>query len=323
MKELIEQTLTVLKDIHAPDSLINERSALVLLALAGVQPNESIRKSTVNKLSIVGNKRGNGYPGIMQYLAVNFDKHYAENSRETIRRVDIHTMVQLGIVEKNANDKSIPTNSSKTHYSLIPEFVEVLRLYGTRSYHIKLTLFLEHSEIRNERYRAEIKLEKINVSLPSGIKLELSPGDHNELQGRIIESFLPIFAPTSKVLYLGDTSNKYLYLDKESLNAIGLDLSKSSHTKLPDVVLYDEHRKWLFFIEAVTSHGPIGNKRMHSLEQLSKNLDVGIIYVTAFQDRKSFRKFAADIAWESEVWIANDPHHMIHFNGDRFTGPRT
>ncbi len=29
----------------------------------------------------------------------------------------------------------------------------------------------------------------------------------------------------------------------------------------------------------------------------------------------------AQIAWESEVWIAEEPMHMIHFNGERFLGP--
>lgn len=36
---------------------------------------------------------------------------------------------------------------------------------------------------------------------------------------------------------------------------------------------------------------------------------------------QEFRKNAADIAWETEVWIADNPDHMIHFNGDRFLGP--
>jgi adenine-specific DNA-methyltransferase len=47
----------------------------------------------------------------------------------------------------------------------------------------------------------------------------------------------------------------------------------------------------------------------------------GRIYVTAFQGRRDFRKWAADISWETEVWIADDPDHLIHFNGDRFLGP--
>ncbi len=45
------------------------------------------------------------------------------------------------------------------------------------------------------------------------------------------------------------------------------------------------------------------------------------IYVTAFRSRSDFRKFAGDIAWETEVWIAESPDHMIHFNGPKFLGP--
>jgi adenine-specific DNA-methyltransferase len=48
---------------------------------------------------------------------------------------------------------------------------------------------------------------------------------------------------------------------------------------------------------------------------------VGLVYVTAFPDRAEFRKNAADIAWETEVWIADNPDHLVHFNGERFLGP--
>jgi adenine-specific DNA-methyltransferase len=47
----------------------------------------------------------------------------------------------------------------------------------------------------------------------------------------------------------------------------------------------------------------------------------GRVYVTAFLDKADFRKYAADIAWETEVWIAETPDHMIHFNGPKFLGP--
>lgn len=318
----IALSVEILKEIGAPKSLLNERSALVLLALSGTKPTDTFRTSTNDRLSIVGNKKGKGYPGIMQFLREEYNKNYAENSRETIRRVDIHTMIQLGIVEKNADDKSIPTNSSKNHYSLIPEFAELLKYYGKKSFPTRLKEFINQSKSRNKRYKKVEKLQEIKVTLPNGELISFSPGDHNELQGRIIESFVPIFAPNSTVIYVGDTSNKYLVLDKKKLKQIGLDLSKSSHTKLPDVVLFDEEKNWTFFIEAVTSHGPIGNKRMHTLEKMASKLATGIIYITAFLDRSSFRKFSSDIAWESEVWIASNPEHMIHFNGDKFMGPR-
>jgi hypothetical protein len=29
------------------------------------------------------------------------------------------------------------------------------------------------------------------------------------------------------------------------------------------------------------------------------------------------------ISWETEVWVADSPTHMIHFNGERFLGPYT
>jgi hypothetical protein len=322
MSKLVDSSLEILKILHAPSNLLNERSALVLIALVGLGPNDDFKKATNKRLSIVGNKKEKGYPGIMQFLKLAYGKDYAENSRETFRRVDIHTMIQLGIVEKNADDKSIPTNSSKNHYSLIPEFVNVLRVFGKRSFQGKLKEFIDDSEVRNRRYKKQEELQEIEVTLPNGKLVKFSPGDHNELQGRIIDAFLSIFAPGSEVLYVGDTTDKYLVLDEDKLTELGLDLSKTSHTKLPDVVLFDKKRNWVFFIEAVTSHGPIGDKRMHSLEKMTSKLKAGSVFVTAFLNRKDFRKFSADIAWESEVWIAENPNHMIHFNGDRFMGPR-
>jgi hypothetical protein len=43
--------------------------------------------------------------------------------------------------------------------------------------------------------------------------------------------------------------------------------------------------------------------------------------VTAFETRRSMQSFLSQLAWESEVWIAEDPDHMIHFNGEHFLEP--
>ena len=32
-------------------------------------------------------------------------------------------------------------------------------------------------------------------------------------------------------------------------------------------------------------------------------------------------KYLDDISWETEVWVAESPTHLIHFNGERFLGP--
>ena len=322
MKKNVNAALEILALFGADKSLLNKRSALVLLTLAGVKPDADFRQTSNQRYSIVGNKRGRGYSGIMQFMREEYDANYAENSRETIRRTDIHQMVQLGLVEHNADDKTIPTNSSRNHYSLRPEIVAILRNYGKRGFRKLVETYIETNEERNQRYTAKKTLSQVQVTLPDGREISFSPGDHNELQGRIIESFSPQFTPGAEVLYVGDTANKYLLLESDKLRRLGLDLSRESHTKLPDVVLHDVRRNWLIFVEAVTSHGPIGKKRMHELETMANDLSIGVVYVTAFLDRSTFRKYSADIAWETEVWIAETPKHMIHFNGDRFLGPR-
>ena len=113
---------------------------------------------------------------------------------------------------------------------------------------------------------------------------------------------------------------KYLLLNKERFNELKIEMF--AHDKLPDVVLYDEQQNWLYFIEAVTSVGEINPKRIIEIEEITRNCSAGNIYITAFQDFKTYKKFANSLAWDTEVWLSEAPEHMIHLNGDRFMGPR-
>ncbi len=107
--------------------------------------------------------------------------------------------------------------------------------------------------------------------------------------------------------------------DNDALSKLGIEITE--HDKLPDIVLFDTARNWLFLIEAVTSHGPVNAKRYTEIEQMLTDCPAERIYVTAFSTRSDFRAHAAEIAWETEVWIAENPDHMIHFNGLKFLGP--
>jgi hypothetical protein len=71
----------------------------------------------------------------------------------------------------------------------------------------------------------------------------------------------------------------------------------------------------------VTSAGPVDGKRRMELKQLFKKSPTGLVFVTAFETRRSMQSFVTQISWESEVWIAETPEHLIHFNGERFLGP--
>ncbi|HZV04925.1 MAG TPA: BsuBI/PstI family type II restriction endonuclease [Gemmataceae bacterium] len=170
-----------------------------------------------------------------------------------------------------------------------------------------------------EAYKRARRLLKVPVTLPDGSEVELSPGLHNELQRLIVEEFAPRFAQGSVVVYLGDTAQKRLVVASETLEA--LNIPEMNHDKLPDVVLYDKRRGWLFLIEAVTMHGPVSPKRHAELETMLKDCSAKRVYVTAFMDFAGFKKYASEVVWESEVWIAGFPDHMIHFNGEKFLGP--
>lgn len=170
-----------------------------------------------------------------------------------------------------------------------------------------------------EQLAAKRELPRIPIHLPSGIKLEFGPGEHNHLQKAIIEEFLPRYGFGAKVIYLGDAENKFLHYDQATAQEIGL--APLSHEELPDVVAYSSTKNWLYLIEAVHSSGPMSPERLMVLKPFLKNCTASPIFITAFLDRLTFRKFIADIAWETEVWIASSPDHLIHFDGEKFLGP--
>lgn len=135
----------------------------------------------------------------------------------------------------------------------------------------------------------------------------------------VVEQFCARFAPSGKTIYVGDTSEKYAYFDEALPKSLGVQIEL--HGKMPDVVIYHEKRNWLVLVEAVTSHGPVNPKRMTELKKLFKGCKAGLVFVTAFVDRQSMLKYLDEISWETEVWVAESPTHLIHFNGERFLGP--
>ncbi len=299
----------ILKCLGVPKQQQNERSCLTLLALAGL-PEDDPWSATSRPLHRIWD--------IMGWMKAKYGKTYAANSRETIRRQTIHQFEQARLINRNPDDPSRPTNSGDTHYQLTAA-ASVLAAFGKRNFSTQCARFLESFGSLTAAYERARHQVRIPVRLPDGSAVMLSPGAHNELQRHVMEEFAPRFAQGSVVLYLGDTAQKRLVVATDRLARLGI--REMHHNKLPDVVLYDDERKWLFLIEAVTTHGPVSPKRHAELELMLKNCPVGRVYVTAFSSFAAFRKYASEIVWESEVWIAEVPDHMIHFNGDKFLGP--
>lgn len=241
-----------------------------------------------------------------------YKKSYAENSRETFRKQAIHHFRNAAFIEDNGKS----TNSPDYRYRLTEEFLDVIRGNGTAEV---VPHFLSNHESLISIYASKKKFQKIPVTI-NGKDLSFSVGKHNELQKAIIEEFGARFAPGAECLYVGDTIEKDLVKNEKRLSELGFEITL--HDKMPDVVLYREDKDWLYFIESVTSVGPMDDKRIIELQELTKNVKSGKIFVTAFLDFKTFKKFLESLAWDTEVWIADVPDHMIHLNGDRFLGPR-
>jgi hypothetical protein len=305
-----DEALEILREFGLPAAQQNERSALTLLALANVGPRGSWTNAERPLLRIWD---------IMEFMRKRYRKNYAANTRETIRRQTVHQFEQARIVDRNPDDPTRPTNSGKNCYALTEAAAAVLKTYGTTKFAKSVKAFACQFGRLEEMYSMRRSFNEISLALPDGNTVSLSPGRHNALQVAVVEQFGPRFAPGASLLYLGDTARKHVVCDVASLNRLGISITV--HDKLPDVVVHCAENNWLFLIEAVTSHGPVNPKRYAEIEKMLENCSADRIYVTAFANRDDFRRYAADIAWETEVWIAETPDHMIHFNGAKFLGP--
>lgn len=306
----VQEARGILKALGLPRAQTNLRSALVLLSVLDLKRDDpwSAASSPMR-----------GITEMMDWFADHYGKRYAPNSRETVRRQTVHQFLDAGLLVRNPDDPGRAVNSKDNVYQVVPEALDALRAFGTDGWDAALAKYREKMPALQEVYAQQRVMKRIPVKLADGTELSLSPGGQNVLVHEIIEQFVPRFAPGSRVVYVGDTEDKWAYLDENAIEELGL--SFDTHGKFPDVVVEYTEKKWLLLIEAVTSHGPVDPKRHRELKALFGNSSAGLVYVTTFLTRRDLAKYLNDISWETEVWVAEAPGHMIHFDGKRFLGP--
>jgi len=305
----LNESLELLLSIGIPREQQNERSALTLLSLADLKPSSPWKSATAPLRRITQ---------MMDWMRDHYDVLYAPNTRETIRRQSVHQFLQHGLLQENPDQPERPINSPNWCYQLTPAALTLIAAVGTTAFKRELAAFLKNPATGCLKARHR-DLPREKVRLPDGITVELSAGGQNTLIRSIIEEFTPRFVKQPCILLLGDAANKEVLSNDIALAELGIKLA--SRGKAPDVLIYDAARDWLIIIEAVTSHGPIDQKRKNELSHIFASARPGIVFVTAFPTHKTFTRFHSAIAWETEVWIADTPDHMIHFNGIRFLGP--
>ncbi len=302
----IDEAREFLKMLGMPKAQQADICCYVLLAMAGIKQDTAWEDAGNEWIRI---------HDMIQFANTYYGSTYAENSRETFRKQALHHFRNAALVEDNGK----ATNSPNYRYRLTEETLQMVKVFRTPKWQKSISRFMKYHEKLIDIYASKKKMTMMSVHINEA-DFQFSTGKHNELQKAIIEEFAPRFAPNSECLYVGDTIEKDLVKNVDKLTELGFEITL--HDKMPDVVLYREDKNWIYFVESVTSVGPMDSKRILELIEMTKNVTAGKIFVTAFLDFKTYKRFSETLAWETEVWIAEMPEHMIHLNGDKFLGPR-
>jgi hypothetical protein len=316
VQKIINEALDILESVGIPFNAKSERGlermAVCFLAVAGVTKDWKKAKSSEDNIHLKTRD-------IINIINKNFEENISSGSYDDIRRKDLKLLVLADIVLNSGVNKGSATNDPTRGYSLHPDFKKLIIDYKTAHWSKSLKAFTKNKPNLSETLARKRILDKIPVKLPNGKPIELSLGEHNILQKKIIEQFLPRFGSDCEVLYIGDTSNKILHIEEAELKK--LNFFELSHDELPDIIAYSKKKNWLYLIEAVHSSGPMSETRVLELKKMLKNCKAGIVFVTTFLTKADFRKWMLDIAWETEVWTTDSPDHLVHFNGHKFLGP--
>lgn len=310
VKQKTDEALGILRALGFPRQQLNERSALTLLALLGLKPDTPWSKASEPLCGITP---------MMDFFRDYYGKSYKPNTRETVRRQTVHQFLDAGLIVANPDEPGRAVNSPKAVYRIETSALKLLRGFGGKAWAKDLAAYLSTVETLRKKYSQEREMTRIPVTLAPGKEITLSPGGQNVLIKEVIDQFVPRFTTPGRFIYVGDTDEKFAYFDEQALSELGVRVDE--HGKMPDVVVHYTEKNWLVLIEAVTSHGPINPKRKEELSRLFKGAKAGLVFVTTFLTRKAMVAYLDEISWETEVWVAESPTHMVHFNGKRFLGP--
>jgi len=317
---LIKDAFSILDSLGIPMSVQTDRKAerMCMAFLAALKITNS---DEWTKAKIVDEGWAPTTKQILKFYNDNFEENLSMGSYDDVKRKDLKLLILDGIILESANNLKAAKNNPTRGYALNPEYSDIVGSYGKYDWQKQVKTFLKDKVSLSNILKKPRMIPMQKVDLPNGIGIKLSIGEHNLLQKKIVEEFLPRFGFQSEILYLGDSANRMLLFEEKKLKALSFfDLKQS---KLPDVIAYSKSKNWLFLIEAVHISGPTSPTRRVEMERLTKNCSADIVYITAFLDGITFKKFVSTISWETEVWIAEEPNHLVHFNGSKFLGPYT
>ena len=248
---------------------------------------------------------------ILNFARNVISKQVAENTREAYRKTSLAPLMNYGIVVRH----QLSTNDPNTYYRLHPDFGPLFSEENNKKRTQILTRLKDQlTKYKKQTTRKPLKGKEVIVQINNKQTFALSPGEHNLLEKSVVEIFGHAFMSKPQIVYLGDTAPRKGHQNRTLMRKLNLPIDTAA--SLPDVILLSEPEHHLVIIEVVTSSGPVNSIRLKQLEKFAlgpKRLSYKVSYITAFPSRAVFRRFVEEIAWESSVWIENEPNNIVHF----------
>jgi hypothetical protein len=310
---LMVEAKQIITDLELPSQMLAKTQVYVFLILLGMTPNMNWDQASNPSCGITP---------IMKKIQELGWATYEPNTRETIRDECVGVLVDACLVTPNPDDPTRAKNSPNYCYQINSEVLGLIQSFDTDQYRENLADFHRKYKSLKVRYAAERKSNRLPVTLPSGQTTTLSPGGQNPLIVKIIEEFAPQYY-FDKVLYIGDTEKRDGLIDQDSRNileSINIKIENLlNNDAVPDVILYRSNKNVLAIIEAVKTGGEINVERRDKLLKLFEDCTAKLSFINAFESFNELKKLLKnDITWETHAWLADNPTHMIHFNGDKY-----
>ena len=309
--EKVKEMQSILIDIEMPQKLTNLRSVLTLLAMAKLT-NDKNWKQTSEDYSRIHD--------LIAFINEHYpDKDgtdskrggYSENSRESFRKESIALFRDAEIIE-DSNEAS--TNSGNTSYRLRSETARLFKSFGSDRWEDELSRYKRYHEAYKDKYNQLRKIDKGLSVQYGGKEFTLKRSSHNKLQKMILDEFATRFASGAELLYIGDAADRDTVKNIDRMEELGIHVFNKS-ALLPDIILFDNAKNRIMFIEAYDSTGEMTSMRVAKLKELcSVPENIELYFVTAFLTKKKMISKLLNIAWETHVWVAEEPDHMIHLD---------
>lgn len=139
----------------------------------------------------------------------------------------------------------------------------------------------------------------------------MEPSDFTDKVGQaVISSFLPRFAQDGTLVLISERGVSR-WMDHR-LAHLSSAFSKASD--LPNVLIHDAKRRWIFVIDVCSLNGQLRESRLQFLLNAFRRHHLGLVFVNAFGSREDFDGLVG-LPWSTSAWFASDPEHLLHYGG--------